>query len=379
MTSDAGDPRAARRADYFRERMESLAARLIAADVTASTLRHELEQKRRTFTLLAEMTGELTAESDIRDLFEAVASRINPTLNMQRTAVLLPAGDPSYSAALLYGYPPDAAEIIRERSLRLPASLLEGAMPLLIHSDTEAGEAGSLCTGLDLPYLVAAPVCLDARVQAVLVTGRRREQRPFLSQLDAGDAETVQTIAGVLGAVLGQRQRSELAHMAKHDPLTGLANRRGLDELLERALAAADPPRATVAVLFIDLDGFKPINDVHGHEVGDQLLAALGRRLRALVRECDVIARIGGDEFIVVLCGLAPDYDLEDRVERLLAAIRRPLERGDTRLCVGASIGVARYPEDGRGAQALITCADAAMYAAKQAGGNTCRLAAASS
>jgi diguanylate cyclase (GGDEF)-like protein len=164
------------------------------------------------------------------------------------------------------------------------------------------------------------------------------------------------------------RERDRLHSLAHSDALTGLANRRGLDEALAAALAEATPERG-VALCMLDLDGFKPINDQYGHEVGDRLLQALGQRLRDSVRSADVVARLGGDEFVVVAQGLTGEKQAQELARKLVQALREPFVIDHHTCQVGASVGYALAPRDGRDAAALLKVADAAMYAGKQASG----------
>lgn len=152
---------------------------------------------------------------------------------------------------------------------------------------------------------------------------------------------------------------------ARRDPLTGLPNRALLDERLDAAMAASQQTQTPLAVLFIDLDGFKDINDGSGHLLGDKVLIAVAKRLAKALRDGDTVARFGGDEFVVLL----PDTDVvaaEEIAHRLLAAVREPVEVDGHRLHVSASIGVAVSPPVD--AQALLRAADAAVYYAKSHG-----------
>jgi diguanylate cyclase (GGDEF)-like protein/PAS domain S-box-containing protein len=166
-----------------------------------------------------------------------------------------------------------------------------------------------------------------------------------------------------------KRLQADLTRLALQDPLTGLANRTLLDDRLRVALARAGRHGSLTGVLFLDLDGFKAINDRHGHHVGDELLKAVGRRLRAVLRPADVVARLGGDEFVAIceeLAGLEEAHTIASRVE---VAISEPVPTDAGPLTVHASVGLA-LAEGARDADAddLIRRADEAMYRAKQAG-----------
>ncbi|GAD21442.1 GGDEF domain-containing protein [Acidovorax sp. MR-S7] len=156
----------------------------------------------------------------------------------------------------------------------------------------------------------------------------------------------------------------ELRRLARHDPLTDLGNRVVLEEHLASAIERAVTHGGHGYVLLLDLDGFKPINDTHGHAVGDFVLQTVARRLRAATRGTDMVARLGGDEFVIVAEG--PQPGLSDLMVRVARAVEEPIASGAGLLRVGTSIGAARFPDDGRTSLALLMHADEAMYAAKQ-------------
>jgi diguanylate cyclase (GGDEF)-like protein len=162
----------------------------------------------------------------------------------------------------------------------------------------------------------------------------------------------------------------DLQKIAFHDPLTELPNRLVFEERLGQAVARADRERGRLALLFIDLDGFKPINDSFGHSSGDIMLREVGARLRALARQGDTMARIGGDEFLMLLEGRPDEGSAAIVAQRLLQSLSQPVALGDREISVSCSIGIVFYP-DGAAPEKLIAHADAAMYAAKRAGGST--------
>jgi diguanylate cyclase (GGDEF)-like protein/PAS domain S-box-containing protein len=162
----------------------------------------------------------------------------------------------------------------------------------------------------------------------------------------------------------------ELEHIASFDLLTGLPNRAVLADRLQLEMAHCLRRRKQLAVVFIDLDGFKQVNDQHGHGVGDELLIALALRMKEAVREGDTLARIGGDEFVAILTGLDLPKDCETVLSRLLTAAAEPVVVSGVLLKVSASIGVTLYPQDAAIADQLVRHADHAMYQAKQSGKN---------
>ncbi len=173
--------------------------------------------------------------------------------------------------------------------------------------------------------------------------------------------------------VTGRRQAEELlAHHALHDSLTGLPNRRLLEDRLEQALSRARRHGSAVAVLFVDLDQFKTVNDSAGHSVGDELLRVAAERLSGHLRATDSAARFGGDEFVVVCEEIGGDHELLVVADRLLAAMAEPFRVGDEEFVLGASIGIAVSAEGEDSAEALLRDADLAMYEAKDRGRARC-------
>lgn len=164
--------------------------------------------------------------------------------------------------------------------------------------------------------------------------------------------------------------QQQLAHLANHDALTGLPNRALLHDRIDQALAQAKRNGKLVAFLFIDLDGFKYINDSFGHTLGDGLLQALARRLEEVTREGDTIARLGGDEFVIILNGVNSSQDVSTIANKLLLDLPLPLTVKGRSLTITASIGFSIYPLDGTEREDLLRYADVALYAAKQRGRN---------
>jgi diguanylate cyclase (GGDEF)-like protein/PAS domain S-box-containing protein len=167
-----------------------------------------------------------------------------------------------------------------------------------------------------------------------------------------------------------KKHQAQLEHMAHYDILTDLPNRALLADRLSQAILQCSRDKKSIAVVFLDLDGFKVVNDVYGHNKGDELLIALSRRMKEVLREGDSLARIGGDEFVVVLTGLAKAEDCWPILERLLLAASEPVTVSDVVLNVSASIGVTLYPQDNVDADLLLRHADQAMYVAKESGKN---------
>lgn len=168
-------------------------------------------------------------------------------------------------------------------------------------------------------------------------------------------------------AVVLQHDRDRLHSLAHSDALTGLLNRRGMEATTQAMLAQATP-HSMLALYLMDLDGFKPVNDRHGHEVGDALLVAVGERLRRLVRASDSVCRLGGDEFVIVASHLSREQDAQVLGEKLLAAFDEPFVAQGQVCRVGLTIGYALAPSDAASLEELLRLADLAMYRGKQAG-----------
>jgi diguanylate cyclase (GGDEF)-like protein/PAS domain S-box-containing protein len=163
-------------------------------------------------------------------------------------------------------------------------------------------------------------------------------------------------------------REEQLAQLALRDPLTGLANRAEFEERLQASLAQASVTGSMVAVCYIDLDGFKAVNDEFGHAAGDQVLMETSRRIAACVRSHDTVTRLGGDEFAVVLSQVLERGQVESVLDRLLSATRQPVTVGHAEACVRASIGVAYAPDHGFDPKMLMQLADGALYRAKRDG-----------
>jgi diguanylate cyclase (GGDEF)-like protein/PAS domain S-box-containing protein len=183
--------------------------------------------------------------------------------------------------------------------------------------------------------------------------------------------QVAQTVSSHIGQFIARKQvERNLQFVASHDALTGLFNRSMFSERLQQALAQAHRHDRRLAVLFIDLDGFKTINDTLGHDAGDVLLADLANRLRVCMREGDTLGRMGGDEFVVLIEGYDEDSQLLEVARKVLDTAAEPFLLRDGEYRITASIGIATYPQDGVDAHELLKNADIAMYRAKEQGKN---------
>ncbi|MEC5385849.1 diguanylate cyclase [Uliginosibacterium sp. H3] len=171
------------------------------------------------------------------------------------------------------------------------------------------------------------------------------------------------------------RQQERYHHLAHHDTLTGLPNRRLLMDRLDQSTALAKRNLRRVAVMLLDLDNFKVINDTDGHSTGDRVLVAVAERLRGAIREADTLSRLGGDEFVVLLPAIESIADAEQVASKITATLTQSLDIGGSTYVLGVSVGIAIYPDHTAMPDKLLSLADAAMYQAKQGGGNQYRLA----
>jgi len=173
-----------------------------------------------------------------------------------------------------------------------------------------------------------------------------------------------------------QQAKEKAERLATSDFLTGLPNRALLVDTLDHALARTRRAGDTLALMSVDIDYFKSINDRHGHLEGDRFLVEIASRLRATVRETDTVLRLGGDEFIIVATGLASGQEAVALATRIVEAAREPIVLGGASVQPSVSVGIALFPSNGTSADALVAASDKALYAAKNAGRNRCALAA---
>lgn len=226
----------------------------------------------------------------------------------------------------------------------------------------DSGE-GRSCRSPDGASWMGAPL-LSAGGGLGAITLKRRKGEPSYAERDG---ELLQFVASQIGTALERmRLQTRLRRMAQYDALTGLPNRALLHDRIDTAVSAARRSKGKLALLYLDLDRFKDVNDSLGHAAGDLLLHAIGQRLRACVRDADTVARLGGDEFVVLIPNLVRLEDADVVADKIRAALHDPVVIEGHALTVSTSIGIARWPENGDGAKDLLLVADAAMYAAKR-------------
>lgn len=227
--------------------------------------------------------------------------------------------------------------------------------PLLRGDMIAAGEVAS----------IHVPIATDDALLGILTVSVRsgpHRLRPTSDLLNRLSGVAAQATTALQNGRLVDR----ITHQALHDQLTGLANRTQFADALRQTVDRARQRRESVTIFYIDLDDFKPVNDAHGHEIGDRLLAAVGRRLKASTRASDVVARLGGDEFAVLLTSPASRSDAESMAHRLEGAFDDPFTLDGHSLVLTASIGRAVFPDDADSAGGLLRRADASMFQAKR-------------
>ena len=190
-----------------------------------------------------------------------------------------------------------------------------------------------------------------------------------VTELTERDGRTT-FVSSIRDITVKKAQDERIRFLAHNDALTGLPNRASFNDRIEEALTRAERNGSGVALMFIDLDKFKPINDTLGHEAGDLILKTVAERLKAIIRKTDMAARLGGDEFVLILENVAKKEDVTGTADTLLEKIPAPVAFKDTSCSVGASIGISHYPTDAATVPELLAAADKAMYKVKEAGRN---------
>jgi diguanylate cyclase (GGDEF)-like protein/PAS domain S-box-containing protein len=323
-----------------------------------------------------------------------------------REVVLESSGVPIFDERGLFrgyrGVDRDITSRIRaERHLRLADAVVRSAAEGIVLADMEgrvttANPAFLSMTGHALEEVVGRPPSMlvrpDGDFRQHLWSGldsskswsgegtcRHKTGKTFpvwmtLSGVKDSEANHVSGFVALVSDMTERRAaEATIRFQATHDMLTQLANRAAFLSALKEVVQAG--ALAPAAVLFIDLDGFKPVNDVHGHGVGDELLCAVARRLERCVRQTDLVARFGGDEFIVLIRQPAGPHAPKRVAQSIVKAVAEPYRIEGLEVRVSASVGVALVPAHGRTADEVVAAADRAMYAAKRAGGNCVRFA----
>lgn len=324
----------------------------------------ELDHQFTTLRALAEIDRLILESTEIDRVIELLLTRLSKLVPDARHLVLiLDRDDPrrgriyqtNATVAVVMERTTVAADVHDWLTARHSAASLgrADAQPLTSIDPTLAGRC-----------LYLAPLVDGRDVGGALLTVKRDDSHP--SEREA--ASISELSARVAVAIAASKREAELFRRAHYDPLTGLPNRELFHDRLHQAVAQAEREVHQLAVLFIDLDGFKAINDTRGHPGGDELLKETAQRLAAVLRHADTVARLGGDEYAIVLPRVHGPLEAETIAVRAIECVRRPFKVADQDSFVSASIGIAMFPEDGRTATELLRRADMAMYNAKDAG-----------
>ena len=226
-------------------------------------------------------------------------------------------------------------------------------------------------TARSLVLLAAHARRLEARVAALHAEMPQAlaDARQAAQLLAANEHLVLAALHAQTRAALSLSELQALTQLSQRDALTRIPNRALMQDRLAQAIAHASRNSALLALFFIDIDGFKQINDAHGHAAGDTVLKTVATRLAACVRQSDTVCRHGGDEFLVLLPELAQPEDALALADKVMAALMQPCSMGATSWPLSVSLGLAIYPRDASSAEALTACADRAMYRAKAGGG----------
>lgn len=287
--------------------------------------------------------------------------------------VLLVEDDPDYAESLR-----DLLEVDRSATFAVThVSTLAGALEQIRN-----GLADAIVLDLSLPdaagHSTVRRIQLSAPELPIVVSSGTEDDDLAMRAVASGAQDFLvkgrtdlhQLSRSIRYAILRKRAEERLRSLAQHDSLTGLANRLLFEDRLEQALTRAARKRARVAVMLLDVDRFKQINDGLGHLLGDSLLRAVARRLLGCVRESDTVARHGGDEFTVILEGVEQDIDVKNVAEKIILSFHQPFTLESNVVHTTASLGIAIYPDHGIEPNDLLRHADAAMYLAKERGRN---------
>lgn len=239
---------------------------------------------------------------------------------------------------------------------------------------------------LEISRFITQPIHRLSKQLHQISPGTHARINSVTSQTDDEIVQLVNDVNRLLGVVedtlneereqrvLIEQLQQKYQHLAHHDLLTGLPNRSLFTDRLQQMLVHAKRDTLHCALIFLDLDRFKPINDTLGHDIGDRVLKEVARRLHTAVRESDTVARIGGDEFVVLLPVIEDKIDARTVAEKILHVLEQPFKIGGHTLQIGSSIGIAVYPEHGADEINLVKNADTAMYQAKENGRNQVRM-----
>jgi diguanylate cyclase (GGDEF)-like protein len=381
LQAQAGLEQALREADSFRLRNIDLKEK---ADI--------LEDVNRQVISMSEIGRRITASLDFSTVIQTLYDCLKPYLEMDMFGIALPDGAREnlvYKRFYEDGIVKGNREIRIDSDRSFTAWAFRNQRPVLL-ADNKAEyskylDKPALYIGKSTQSIVCIPLAIEDRSIGVLTIQNYKAHAYSPRHLGLLEALAPYIAIAVENALIHDRLEElnkalsvekrrleratlKISHLANHDSLTGLPNRRLLFELAGKALESARRAGSILGVLFIDIDDFKPINDNFGHAAGDSALVEIAERLRNHVRASDIIARIGGDEFVAVLTNVKAIADIERVAEKLIAMCSKSISLGWGSSTIGVSMGISVYPADGAAMEELLNKADSAMYGIKHAG-----------
>jgi diguanylate cyclase (GGDEF)-like protein/PAS domain S-box-containing protein len=332
----------------------------VARDVTE---RKRVESMQAAIYAISEAAN---APGDLPALFQRIHEVVDDLLLATNFIVALYDAENDEISFPYHAHPYSEASVPQTlKSDTLTAQVVRTGQPLLLTPETAASVLAQLAAvvGPDALNWLGVPLESVGGIVGALVVLSSADGVCFTEK----DRELLQFVAvQVVAVVERKRMHSRLEHMAQYDQLTDLPNRTLFLDRLQTALAKARRQQTRLAVLFLDLDKFKQVNDTHGHTVGDQLLQDVARRLTRCVRESDTVGRIGGDEFIILLESIKQPEGAAIVAGKIMATLSEPYNLAKVKLQIIPSIGLAVYPENGEDGNELIRYADNAMYQIKR-------------
>lgn len=347
--------------------MLSLYARHAAAVLDMTLALQESAHRHEQVSALLALSHALAKAGTSREVAERLAAAAPEVVDCDRMAVWLWNEHERHLRTLAaWGHTPAQATDLPEVTIAPEDTphlrrMLAEPEPQFFDESTDDPFIGQLMRMLDVVALTVVPIVARDSFLGILtvsVAERPERLRP--------DSDLLARLTGVAAlaapAIQNGQLVDQLRHKASHDGLTGLLNRVGFRQRIDRALASVGTGDGRVGLLFVDLNRFKQVNDLHGHDAGDELIRQAGARLHAICREEDDVARLGGDEFAIILADVDRDEQVRAAERRVREAFQAPFAVGALTLSVGASVGGGVWPDDGHTVKELVRHADAAMY-----------------
>ncbi|MGO9321250.1 MAG: diguanylate cyclase domain-containing protein [Solirubrobacteraceae bacterium] len=347
--------------------MLSLYAKHAAAVLDMALALQESAHRHEQVSALLALSHALAKAGTSLEVAERLAAAAPEVVDCDRMAVWLWDGHERCLRTLAtWGRTPEQAASLRELTIAPEdtphlQSMLAEPQPHFFETGTDDRFIGELMRTLDVVALTVVPIIARDEFLGVLTVSVA--ERPERLRPDSDLLERLTGVAALAAPAIQNGQLvDQLRHKASHDGLTGLLNRVGFRQRIDSALAGVGADGGRVGLLFVDLNRFKQVNDLHGHEAGDDLIRQAGSRLRAICREDDDVARLGGDEFAIILADVDHDEQVRAAERRVRDAFTEPFVVNGHSLPVGASVGGGIWPDNGHTVKELVRHADAAMY-----------------